>query len=337
VATFNTIEAALEKIGIKWIRDFMLSAFDFITKKVKEYVIDYIAKFLDQIRQQILALAPQVIQDAIRQIADVRQRVSEILRQTVDEAKRAAIGLDLTPADRMIGFPTQSVWAMNAFNSVAGVLANRAVVFPHSTVTGGNSFGWNGDGPWSFDASFQVEYNQLAVCEDLREIFYPCGTSVSEMLEPNYRTCQKLPEAARLNPPTECHAGDVSVLASAADSDVNACWRRTIPEMLERRTRREGMGSYTGAYPPSFMPPRSMRDEVSSWAYAPECVNPFGNVTNASGSGELERRAGGLGGGGGGGFFGSEGCAAAPSGGSGPAGVVVGLFALALVLRRRRR
>ncbi len=275
----------------------MESAFVLIKQELKARVVDFVAKHLEDLRQAF---------------ADLRAT----LRGRLEEEKLRAVGLDLTPADGMMGHPTQSVWAMNAYNSVAGVLANPEVVH----LTGPSGFY---SGPVSFDASHQLEYNQLAVCDDLREIFYPCGTSAGEMLQPDFRRCQELPAEAQLDPPIECHRFDATTFAESPTPD--DCQRQTVDEIIAPWSGH--VGSYTGAFPPSLV------DDP------PSCVDPFGDVGGGDpGGGDLERRAAGLGGdGGSSSFLGEAGCSVTGSRSPGAALALLWLAAAALLAARRAR
>lgn len=300
--------------NVQWVRSLLEGCFTMIKEELKARVVDFIAKHLAEIKAAVLAMQPQVLLD-IRAGLD---RIKAQIRERIGEAKFAAVGLDFTPADGMLGYPTQSVWSMNAFNSVAGALANQEVVFMKRATS------FHGGGPVSFDASYQLEYNQLSVCEDLRAIFYPCGTSAGEMLQPDFHKCTALPEAQQLNPPVECHRFDATHFAESPTPE--DCARRSLDEIVAP----EGghIGSYTGAFPPGYVDA------------PPQCIDPFGDVSGrgGAGSGDLERSSAGLGGGGGSSFFGDSGCRTAPAGGARGTGalVLVALAGVALVARRRR-
>ncbi len=298
--------------NVRWIKGLMEGCFTLIKEELKARIVDFIAKHLAELKEALASLMPQVVQDIQAGIA----RIKDQIKERIGEVKYRAVGLDFTPADGMLGYPTQSVWAMNAFNSVAGAMANQEVVFMRRATS------FHGGGPVSFDASFQLEYNQLSVCEDLRAIFYPCGTSAGEMMQPDYRKCTAMPEAEQLNPPVECHRFDATHFAESPTPE--DCARRSLDDIVAP----EGghIGSYTGAFPPHFV------------ERPPECIDPFGDVsTQGAGGGDLERSAAGLGGGGGSSFFGDAGCRTAPSGGAHDASPLVLVVLAGLVVAARRR
>jgi MYXO-CTERM domain-containing protein len=155
------------------------------------------------------------------------------------------------------------------------------------------------------------------------------------MLQPNYHTCQPFPESARLEPPVECHDGDLGHFAS--DPTVESCTKQTPEELVSwddghggSRQIPRATGSYTGAFPPDYV----------EEGRGPMCIHPFGEVggNGTPGSGDFERRSGGLGGEGSAGTFGDAGCAVAAThpDGAGAMGLLV-LVGAALALGRRRR
>ncbi len=234
-------------------------SFILIVDTVKKQIMDRITAYLDQLSMQIKALRDRVLGEIAVRIKELK----EALDKTLDAAKLAAIGLNLTEASDMFANFTQSVLYMNTFNSIAGALGNQMVVAPHEVAPGFFS------GPVSFDASYQLTYNQLALCGDLTKVFYPCGHSATEMLQPNFAKCQKLgdmlPDAN-----IECHRNDAASFATNPDPE--SC-RRTELDRLIAPT--EGhVGSYTLAYPASLASP------------PPKCINPPIVGINASGFGD---------------------------------------------------
>lgn len=300
--------------NVKWIKGLMEGCFALIKAELKARVVDFIAKHLEEIKAALIAMEPQILRDIQAGIEAVKARIKE---QIGEEVYRQ-VGLDFTPADGMLGYPTQSVWAMNAFNSVAGAMGNQEVVFMNRATS------FHGGGPVSFDASYQLEYNQMAICEDLRQIFYPCGTSAGEMLQPDFHKCHALPQAQQLNPPVECHRFDATHFAESPTPE--DCDLVSLDDLVSPNDGH--VGSYTAAFPPSLV------------ERPPVCIDPFGDLSagGGAGGGDLEKSSAGLGGDGSSSFFGDAGCSAAPAR-EAPGAAGLALFALAalLVVRSRRR
>jgi MYXO-CTERM domain-containing protein len=231
------------------LKQFLQGAFRLVTEEFKAQIVARMQQYTEQLRAQLLAMSPQAVQD----IHAKAKELGEIARAQIDAAKLEALGLDLSDADAALSGFDRSVLYMNSYNSIAGALANQAVVFS----TAPTSF--FGGGPVSFDASYQVGYNQLSVCDGLREAFYPCGTSAIESLQGDFEACEALPMiTAEMEPPAECHDG--SAVEFVDDPNPAQCVRRHLEEIVGFD---EGhLGSYTLAIPPS------LADR------GPECVNP---------------------------------------------------------------
>jgi MYXO-CTERM domain-containing protein len=192
--------------------------FNIITEKVKEHITERIRTYLE-----VFQLDYSFLADAAK--AHV---------QTLEEEAVASLGLNLESG--VFDTYLSSVLYMNGYNSVVGVLGSHSVVTPNQS----GMFG----GPVSFDASYQLEYNQLALCPELRSTFYPCGISAGTMMQGDYRTCQVL--ADDINPAIECH--DQSAVAFASMPSPASCAPTLLDAFL---TGGPVSGSYTLAYPPS--------------------------------------------------------------------------------------
>lgn len=231
------------------LKQFLQGAFRLVTEEFKAQIVARMTQYTDQLKAQLLAMSPQAVQD----IHAKAKELAEIAKAQVDQTKLAALGIDLRDADAALASFDTSVLYMNSYNSIAGALANQAVVFS----TAPTSF--FGGGPVSFDASYQVAYNQLSVCDGLREAFYPCGTSAIESLQGDFRACEALDLVTpEMEPPAECHDG--SAVEFVDDPNPAQCVRRHLEEIVDFH---EGhLGSYSLAIPPS------LADR------GPECVNP---------------------------------------------------------------
>jgi hypothetical protein len=252
----ETIGNILESLGL--LKGVLDEIFAMATARVKELVLARLHEYLDEyvaeyqrLREQIVA---QLDEQVLRALEELQARIVE-LRETIrEESKRALLdrlALDLEAGEEAFkSFPSSVLW-MNTYNSVAGVLTRQGVADPGL----GTSGFWAG--PVSFDASYQVEYNQLALCDSLRTAFYPCGTSAGEILQPDYRTCTEIPGAhGVLDPPTECHVHDPTSFAEAPTAE--DCRRSTLEAHIAPHSQRihdydETLGSYTQAFPPSIL------------------------------------------------------------------------------------
>lgn len=222
---------------------FLTAAYKLTTSRFKEFIVDELKKFTEELKQQLLELSPQAIQDLHAKVHELR----DIVHAQIDATKLAALGLDLSDADSMFENFGSSVLYMNSINSIAGVLANRELAF--ST----ESTGFFEGGAVSFDASFQVSYNQMAVCEDLREAFYPCGTSALEVLQGDFKNCQafdvdEIKITPEMEPNVECHNG--SAVEFSDEPEPEHCQMRELDDIVSPD---EGhRGSYTLAHPPAL-------------------------------------------------------------------------------------
>jgi len=230
---------AAEVIGnVKALRTFLENTIQMITEVIKTEIKGRIHAYLAELQAVIDSLKELVAGDLIQRIEDFKAQ----LKTRINDEKLAAVGLAGT-GNVFDEFPN-SVLYMNSFNSTVAVLANPHVAFnPQAS----GFFA----GPTSFDASYQLTYNQLAVCPDLIDKFYPCGISVSEMLQPDYHRCQAQTASERLEPPIECHRGQ---LTSFADSPTpEDCQRTTAEQLLDPSTPL--VGSISLAYPAELADP----------------------------------------------------------------------------------
>jgi len=218
---------------------------DLIKMRVREFIIEAAMVYLDELKAEfdrvVMRVLDRIDERILRTYEDLILRVDGLRDAAVDEARREAldrVGLDLRNGGGPFDGFLDSVLYMNAFNSTAVVLARRDGVLP----TGSGMF----DGPASFDASFQVDYNQFALCSDIRQHVYPCGISVGEMLQTDFRSCAQLDEIADLfQPSVECHMGDRTMFSAPSPS---SC----APTMFEDFNTGGGDGSYTLAFPPEY-------------------------------------------------------------------------------------
>lgn len=239
----ETTLALLEEV--QSVRDAIQEITDLIRTRIREFVLERIQQYLDQLAAEARALAEEVDAHLDQKLTDsidgLRMRVGELEASAPDEATREAYA-NLRQSLEVGGGPfasmLDSVLYMNAYNSAAGVIARHdAVVAPGSAMF---------DGPVSFDASYQLEYNQLALCPELRSAFYPCGTSAGEMLQADFRNCMPIPGvSAELEPPIECHGGSATMFTVPTEA---SCMGVPLDVI---RTAPAPLGSYTLAFPPS--------------------------------------------------------------------------------------
>jgi len=240
----STTAEILGNIGV--LRDALDDIFRLATEHVRTLVVAQARVYLDQLRAEFDALKAQAIERIDQRLrdayADLQMRVAELREAATSEAERRALdalGLDLNDGRNAFDNFLGSVLYMNSYNSVAGVLTVPAVVDP-------GPFAGPYQGPVSFDASYQVEYNQLSVCRNLRDTFYPCGTSTGEMLQPDYRHCARVDAAVGvLDPPIECHGADETQFA---EPDMATCARSSMDAHLDPMAA--VYGSYTLSFPP---------------------------------------------------------------------------------------
>ncbi len=285
--------------NVQSLRELLEGMQDLLLERLKEHIVERIREHLVELRAQLKALTPE----AVLMIKDHIEKTKQKLRERLSEEKLAR--LDLNDTDPLAAWPT-SVAYMNTFNAVAGVLGNPEVVFP----TGPSSFF---AGPVSFDASYQIDYSQLALCEDLRAIFYPCGTSTAEMLQSDSKHCETFDAAPDGNPPIECHRHDVTQFADSPDPE--ACRKQLLEELEDFHNGH--VGSYTLAYPPELA------------ANPPSCMSPTIPGINDQGDTAFDR----VGNDGPAVEESSSGCTAAPH----PATPTAALFLLLLAAIRARR
>ncbi|MBL4683580.1 MAG: MYXO-CTERM sorting domain-containing protein [Nannocystaceae bacterium] len=218
------------------LRSFLEGSIRLVTEEFKKQIVERMNEYTRQLREQLLALSPQVIQDINAKVNELK----EIAIAQIDAAKLEALGIDLSDGDAAFKSFDTSVLYMNSYNSIAGVLANQELVFSQAATS------FSGGGPVSFDASWQVGYTQMSVCEDLAAAFYPCGTSAIEVLQPDFRECETIEMISpEMQPNIECHDGS----AVEFDSDPNpaTCVKRDLETIIGPE---EGhLGSYSLAYP----------------------------------------------------------------------------------------
>ncbi|MBV1858463.1 MAG: MYXO-CTERM sorting domain-containing protein [Nannocystaceae bacterium] len=288
------------------LREFLEGSVRLITEQFKEQILARMSEYTTLLKNQLLSLTPQAVED----LHEKARQLRDIAVSQVDQARLDALGLDLSNADAALKNFGTSVLYMNSFNSVAGALANQEVVFSQAPTS------FHGGGPVSFDASYQVGYTQLSVCDDLAKVFYPCGTSAIESLQGNFEACEKLDIISpEMEPNVECHDGDA--VDWVDDPNPAQCVRREFDEVLGPE---EGhLGSYSLAYPPE------LADR------GPECFSPVvpgitaqdGSFDDIGGT-QMEDMG-----------DGESGCGCTSGNDSPAAGLL--MFAIAGLLRRRRR
>lgn len=216
-----------------------------IKERVREFVVEAAMVYLDELEAEyqriLMRVLDRIDERILRTYGDLQLRIVELQAAATTEAERRAleqIGVDLENGGGPFTGFLDSVFYMNAYNSTAAVLARRDGVVP----PGSGMFG----GPVSFDASYQVEYNQFAMCPELQAAIYPCGISVGETLQTDYRNCRALPQVvAEFQPMIECHDGSRTMFTDAPSLD--ACEPTLFPDF----NTSEGVGSYSLAFPPS--------------------------------------------------------------------------------------
>jgi hypothetical protein len=233
--------------------------FALVTERIKQYVVEQALIYLDDLQQRALVLRDQVVAELDAQVLmaydRLRQEITQIKAEVREEASQRAlerIELDLSQGKGVFETFLDSAMYMNAFNSVAGALGNPAIVVDQASGMFAR--------PTGFDASFQLEYNQLALCPEYREAFYPCGTTAGEMLQGDFRACSPLPYyLPELDPRVECHDGDPTMFA--ANPNPASCSKVGFGE-LNGHGAGHGRGSYSLAFPPT---------EVTRGIDAPRC------------------------------------------------------------------
>ena len=218
------------------LRAFLEGSVRLVTEQFKEHIVARMSGFTTLLKDQLVSLTPQAIEDLHEKARELR----DIAVSQVDQARLDALGLDLSDADAALENFGSSVLYMNSYNSVAGALANQEVVFSQAPTS------FYGGGPVSFDASYQVGYTQLSVCDDLAEVFYPCGNSAIESLQGDYEQCESLDIVSpEMEPHVECHDG--SAVEWVDDPNPAQCVRRDFEVVVGPE---EGhLGSYSLAFP----------------------------------------------------------------------------------------
>lgn len=244
-----------------WVRLFGIPKFfNTLAQKVKEKIVNMVRakleEYLLKLKQELIMMAGPLYEEYKHEIEMLKKQINASIEQAKSQAM-SHVGERLRIEAGYVGeqfgmlrqFPV-TVAHMNAFNSVAGVLANYNIVAADENVypQARHMFA----GPVSFDASYQLEYNQLAVCPDLKKVFYPCGTKVGDMLQPaGYAKCTELPlVSGDAEPAVECHAGNKFMYSA------NPNQRSCAPSKAEEfyHPGNSYYGSVTWSFPPQLAP-----------------------------------------------------------------------------------
>lgn len=285
---------------------------ELITAAIKEKVQAKLREVIDHAIEEVRAYEPQAIRDVRARVDEIKAEIAERL----GEEKIRLVGLDLTDANGILKDMSRSVLYMNSWNTIAGTLSNTNLAFP----VGKPGFF---AGPVSFDASFQVEYNQMALCGDLRPYFYPCGTSAGEMLQVDYRTCETFSE--KIDPPIECRRQDR--LRFETDPTREDCRRTTLDALMgPLRSGESTYGSDTLAFPPHLS-----SDGGVCFGFEVVGINAPGPTPDGDGNGD--RKGDGVEGGGADEDEGGDGCSTSGA----PASPPYALFLLLAGVSRGRR
>ncbi|MCB0393754.1 MAG: hypothetical protein KDD25_04310, partial [Bdellovibrionales bacterium] len=237
-----------------------------IQEKIDALIDKTLIGVLIRYKKQLEAEIKNIGKELLRERWD--QNVENLLGLSDDESEWRELG-----ADMLTNFP-KSVGFMNAFNSVAAVLANHEVVNPPSkkevVPSASSPLPISFQGPVSFDASFQLEYNQAALCPELKAIVYPCGISGAEMLQPaGYSSCVPFYDRIKekmgsrnqaflklLDPEAECYdienfveGSQDNVFSFTKNPSIRNCAFKSIEEV-----QRKGRGSSSLAFPPQYAP-----------------------------------------------------------------------------------
>ena len=220
------------------LREFLEGTFRLVTDEFKQQIVARMNSYLGALREQLISLAPE----AVQHLHEKAQELRDIAHAQIDQARLDAVGIDLSDADAAFESFDRSVLYANSFNSIAGVLSNQEIVFSQAETS------FFGGGPVSFDASYQVGYTQLSACEGYAQVFYPCGTSAIEVLQPDFEACERFEVTPEMEPHIECHDG--SHLEFTDNANPLTCSRRHLDEIIAPD---EGhLGSYTLAFPPEM-------------------------------------------------------------------------------------
>ncbi len=267
------MQGIMERLSL--LRGFLDAITDLVREQLVAMVVDRVEEELNLVRDQLAAAAEEAFASYIERFEELRASLGEL----VDAEKLRMMGLDLSSAEELYSSFLTSVLYMNSYNGIAAVLANPEVVFADRLLPTGARQLYTG--PTSFDASFQLEYTQLALCDGeageqgYREVFFPCGVSVGEMLQGDYRTCRELPPTEWVEPRAECFLYSNSEFALNDEelrglraAETRPPFDSTICQPLSLETLVDGdlnfRGSPTLSFPPELLDP----------AVAPVCANP---------------------------------------------------------------
>ena len=266
----STVQAALKKIGK--LNDFIITYEEMIKKVIYGVIYDAFQGFIIELKEKLIALkelSSELISEQMHQmLSELKETLKETMRGVIRDSQLELLGRDSDDLYfDLLGHIPSSVVHMNAYNSIVGVLADHDAVIDTSKTLKlhydpnekENTYDFTG--PVSFDASFQLDYNQMKLCPQYTEAFYPCGTKANEMLQPGgYKECMKLPATVKGEPPVECFKGISTQYATLPD--IGNCKPNSM-ENVNSKTPVHGHGLHEGSYSLSFPP-----------AYLPEDVQP---------------------------------------------------------------
>lgn len=248
-----------EEFWPAWVRLFGIPKFfNTLSTKVKEKIVGLIRAKLEayllKLKQELITMTGPLYEEYKHEIEMLKKQIQVSIEQAhrqamthIDERLRIEAGYVGEQFGMLRQFPV-TVAHMNAFNSIAGVLADYNVVAADEVIypEARHMFA----GPVSFDASYQLEYNQLSICPDLKKVFYPCGTKVSDMLQPaGYAKCTELPLVnLDAEPIIECHAG--SKFLYSANPNQRSCAPTKAETFYENGS--DYYGSITWSFPPQL-------------------------------------------------------------------------------------
>lgn len=263
------LQLALEKLGI--LNEIITTYEEMVKKVIYDAIYGAFEKYILELSTAAQALKEQakalLSEQMIAMVRAIRDGIKQGIDQRTRELQLSLIGRESDDAEfDLLGDLPNSVAHMNAYNSIVGVLANHGVVInPKKNLRLHYRSGDEKrtpdfkDGPVSFDASFQLEYNQLKLCPDYSEIFYPCGTATHEMLQPGgYKNCSKLAGNKFIaNPIIECFLGENTHYAILPNE--TACTPKSFEEVIEHFEETSSgyefhHGSHSMSFPPEYLP-----------------------------------------------------------------------------------
>ena len=228
-----------------------------LSRAIKDHLIANVKEVLGSIQTEYARLASFIhskIDDRLQYIKEEFVKTLSASRRPEDTNILNQIQDRRNEMSNVISNFPKSVAYMNAFNSIVAVLANRGTVLDLNQKID-FSTALNFSGPASYDASFMLEYNQVALCPEYREQLYPCGISSLDMLQPGgYEQCvdRKLNHPAA-NPPIECFAGAYDSFSN--NPDAHTCTKQNFDIIKKLALNAEPvLGSYSLAFPPSKLP-----------------------------------------------------------------------------------